>query len=342
MEVSGTRWALAAIALVLLGAAVGALSRLRRLPAAQPLPDPVAARTAPAGEVSLQGKIAARHLISVSPQIGGQIEAFMADVGQEVSEGQLLARLSNREYETAREAAAAVGANAQERVNKIESEIVAARLEASRAQAALTGARGEFEKSGRAFERQKVLHEAGATPRLTYEKFQKDLQVAENDYHSADVLARQADERIAELSQELESARKILEDKGRQLEQAQSGVLEGELHSPVNGLVVARRGEVGSEREPGNEMFQIATDPSALRVDLEPEPAVLARLRPGQPALVFVADVQEGISGQVSEIQGGRTGVVFVSPSSAVRPGMTAQVRIRLNDAGARPDGLLK
>ena len=325
-----TKWALVAITVVLMGAAAGALSRLSRSAARQTTPGPAIGHAAPSGEVSLQGKIAARHLTSVAPQISGQIEAFLADVGQEVSEGQLLARLSNSELDTAREAAAAAGQNAQARVNKIEGDIIAARLEASRADAGLTRARGELERAQRAFERQKLLHAAGATPRLTYEKSQQDFQLSENDYNSAEVLARQAGERVAELTHEFESASKILDDKGRQLEQAQGGVLEGEVHSPVSGLVVARHGEVGGMEEPGTELFRIATDSSALQVDLEPEPAVLARLRPGQAALVFVAEVPEGISGQVSEVKDGRAGVAFFSPSSVVKPGMTAQVRLLL------------
>jgi multidrug efflux pump subunit AcrA (membrane-fusion protein) len=324
------KWALVAVAAVLIAAAAGALSRLRHAPAEAVPPEPKAAPAAPPGEVSLPGTIAAQHVIAVAPQVAGQIEAFLADVGQEVAEGQLLARLSNQGLEAARQAAAAENESAQARVSRIESGILAARLEASRARADLSRARTEFEKSQRAYQRQKLLNEAGATPRLNYEKSEKDFQLAESEYQGMEALARQADERITELTEELESARKILDDKSRQLEEAQSGVLAAEMHSPVNGLVVARHGDVGGPQEPGAALFEIATDLAALLVDVEPEPPVLARLKPGQAALVFVADVPEGLPGQVSEIKGGHASVAFTNPSTAVRPGMTAQVRIRL------------
>ena len=322
-------WVLAGVAVVLIAAAAGALSRLRRTPV-EVVPAPKAAPAAPPGEVSLPGKIAAQHVTSVTPQVAGQIEALLADVGQEVSEGQLLARLSNQGLETARQFAATEHESAQARVSKIESGILAARLEASRAQADLSRARSEFEKAQRAYQRQKLLNEDGATPRLTFQKSEKDFQLAESDYNGSEALARQAGVRVTELTGELESARRILDDKSRQLEEAQYGVAEAEVHSPVNGLVVARRGEVGQQLEPGAELFQIATDLAALLVDVEPEPPVLARLKPGQPALVFVADVPEGIPGQVTQVQGGHASVAFVTPSTLVRPGMTAQVRIRL------------
>ena len=323
------KWVVLAVAVVLIAAAGGALSRLRRAPV-EPPPAATPVPPAPPKEVSLPGRIVAQHLTSVAPQVSGQIDAFMADVGQEVSEGQLLARISSVGMESARQAAAIAGENAQARVSKLESAIIAARLEASRAHADLSRARSDFEKTQRAYQRQRALNEAGATPRLAYEKSQKEFQVAESDLNSGEVLARQADERIAELNQELENSKKILDDKSRQLEEAQSGVQAAEVHSPVTGLVVARHGEVGKQQEQGSELFQIATDLSALAVEVEPEPPVMARLKPGQAAVIFVADVPEGISGQLSDVEAGRVRLQFVSPSALVKPGMTAQVRIRL------------
>jgi multidrug efflux pump subunit AcrA (membrane-fusion protein) len=323
------KWALFAVAAVLIGAAAGALSRWRRAPVEAVAP---AAKTAPAppGEVSLPGRIAAQHVTAVTPQIAGQIETFLVDVGQEVAEGQLLARISNQGLETVRQAAAVETENAQARVNRIASGIVAARLEASRARADLSRAQNEFDKAQRLYQRQKLLNEAGATPRLTYKKSEKEFQLAESDYRGTEALAKQADDRVAELTGELESARRILDDKRRQLEDAQSGVLASEVHSPVNGLIVARYGEPGRQQEQGAALFEIATDLSALLVEVEPEPPVLARIKAGQAALVFLADVPEAISGQVNEVQNGRASVAFTNASTVVKPGMTAQVRIRL------------
>jgi multidrug resistance efflux pump len=286
-------------------------------------------RPEPSKDVNLSGRILAQHVVSVAPQISGQIDAFLADVGQEVTEGQVLARLSSQALESARDSAAAEQASAQARVSKIESEISAARLESSRARADLSRARSGFDRAQRTYERQKLLNDAGATPRLTYEKSEKDFQLAEGDLKGSEALARQADERAAELMQELENARKILDDKSHQLEDAQRGALAAEVHSPVNGLVIARQGDVGRQQEQGAEMFQIATDLAALVVDVEPDPAALARLKAGQPAMVFIAESPDAIPGQVAQVEAGHVRVAFASPNPQVRPGMTAQVRIR-------------
>jgi HlyD family secretion protein len=58
---------------------------------------------------------------------------------------------------------------------------------------------------------------------------------------------------------------------------------------------------------------------------------MLKRLQPGQPALVIVADLGgEGIPAAVKSIEGNTVTVAFTSPNPVVKPGMTAQVRIKL------------
>jgi len=99
----------------------------------------------------------------------------------------------------------------------------------------------------------------------------------------------------------------------------------------VDGLVVERKGEVGKPvPEAGGALFQIATDIYALEVALDPEPAVLQRMRPGDPALVMILDLQTGgLPGTVKEIKGTQAIVEFTSTMPAIRPGMRADVRLR-------------
>jgi hypothetical protein len=79
-------------------------------------------------------------------------------------------------------------------------------------------------------------------------------------------------------------------------------------------------------------LFQIATDTFALEVALEPQPPVLKSLRPGQPALVLVPDLgTPGITGDIKEIKGNLVVVEFNSTIPAIRPGMVADVRFKLD-----------
>lgn len=317
--------------LLIVAVAGGAIMLRRR--AMRP-PAPVAAAPpAPApGEIHLSGKIRARNVVGVGATVAGNVEVFLADIGQEVAEGQLLARISNQGLETGREVAEISMGNAQARVTKIEAALLAARLEASRAAADASRARGDLDRAEKNNSRQKMLHREGATPRLALEKSTTDYETARAESESLDKQAKMADQRIQALLDELQTARKIYEDKQKQLEFAVTALADASVQSPVDGVVVGRKGEVGKPaQEQGADLFQIATDLLELEVLLEPDPPTLQRIKVGQDALVVISDFQaEGTPGKVAKIEGSNVVVEFISPNPAIKPGLMAEVRIRV------------
>ena len=102
--------------------------------------------------------------------------------------------------------------------------------------------------------------------------------------------------------------------------------------SPVDGTVVGRKAEIGKPAiEAGGEFFQIATDLYALEVTVEPKPEDLKRIQPGQQAMVLILDLQsQGLPGVVREIKGTQVVVEFESNLPAIKPGMLADVRFKL------------
>src|ERR1700682_3127998 len=100
--------------------------------------------------------------------VAGEIKSFEIDVGQEVVEGQLLARIASRGLETTRELAARAVDNAQSKIESMEGRILQARLEASRARAEANRSRDQYERAEKAAQRQQHLHGQGATPRLAH------------------------------------------------------------------------------------------------------------------------------------------------------------------------------
>ena len=184
MEVKGTvrrsrgRWFVVLASVTLLALVVAGIKLLPRLAAAKAQPVAVAPPRVPVqtAEILLTGKIRAQTVINVAPPLEGTVGAFFVDVGQEVFEGQLLARLSNQALETGEETAQRTIDSAQARIDKLESQIVAARLEASRARADATRARSEYDRVDKIYRRQQMLFAEGATPRLTYEKSNSRLR----------------------------------------------------------------------------------------------------------------------------------------------------------------------
>src|SRR5262245_18541492 len=321
----------AAALLALAGAAILVLPRIsakRTKPAA-----PVAEAPTPAGDINLSGKIRAKYVISMSAPIEGTIGAFFVDVGQEVFEGQLLARLSNEGLETGQQAAQRDLELTQTRINTLESEIVSARLEASRARADASRARGKYDRLDKIYRRQQMLFSEGATPRLTFEKSSRDFDLAKSEFRTLEQVAANADSRVAGLIKHLDSEKRVLREKTDALETAKAKSAAAELVSPVQGLVVGRSGDVGQPVSPYKaDLFQIATQLSQLETVLEPDPPTLRRIQPGQAALVSLPDQgADGMPGSVKSIEGDRVIVAFTSPNPAVKPGMLAQVRIRMN-----------
>ena len=327
------KWIPVSVGVVVFALAVGVVVwRGRRHPAAPPRAAATAAAIAVAqNEVTLQGKIRPRHITSVGPAVSGFIEAFLVEPGADVYEGQVLARIGAQGLESAREVAQTALERAQEQVSKAEAEVTAAQLELSRAEADAQRSRMAMERAERASARQQTLFREGATPRLVYQKALQEYEAALKDYQLIDAMVRTGRERTRSGMDEVAGAKKIVADKMRLLEEAQDNLSTAEVHSPVDGYVVSRKGEVGGSTGIGDELFQIATDLFALEVAVEPKAEVLKRIVPGQAALVLVLDLQNAaMPGVVREIKDNQAIVEFDSMLPAIKPGMQADVRFKL------------
>jgi HlyD family secretion protein len=291
----------------------------------------VSTQPALSNEITLQGKIRPQHTIGVAANVPGFIEAFLVEPGQDVYQGQVLARIGAQGLESTREAAAAALEHAQEQVTRSESGLAQARMEGSRTDAELQRAQIMVERLQKAYARQKTLFAEGATPRLTYEKAEADYNAAQKEYDIVSNAARTGRERIQAAQEDVNASRKMVDAKTQELDAAQADLAAAEVHSPVDGYVVSRKGEAGKPADEfGEDFFRIATDLYALEVELEPKEEDLKRIIPGLPALVLVLDVQSNaMEGHVKEIKDKRAVVEFGSGNPAIRPGMVADVRLR-------------
>lgn len=325
------RWLLTAGLVLFLAVLAGLFTAAQRGAFRPPPPPKPVAKPALPAEVSLPGRVVATKVVNVPVPIDGILQRFMADVGEDVFEGELLAQVKNMRVDSTAENAQAVAERAQARVNELQSALIAAKLEASRARADATRTRTEFVKAEKAYQRQKMLMNEGATPRLTFEKSEADYKKLKADLDSFESLAQTAEDKIASLTKEVDSARTLAQSEQQQLDEARADAGAGEVRSPVNGIVVGRQGQAGEPiARDVKDMFQIAVDLSALQVVATPDPQTISRVKPGQPALVVIAEAPAGIPGTVRELKGGQVFVEFASPSAAIRPGVTAQVKIKV------------
>lgn len=284
-------------------------------------------------DVQLSGKVQPQELIPVASPIEGIIDELFVDAGGEVYEGQLIARIRNGKLDSVLEAATAEVEKLKTRVTTLEGSIIAARLESSRAGAEAARVKAEYDQADRVFQRQQMLLREGATPRLAFEKAEREFKQIKTDYDNTSEAAKVADDRVASLNRDLDAAKKLLEGRNEELENAKEEAGQGELKSPTDGLVISRKGAPGEQISPGVEdFFVLAANLTALQVVLDPDPAVLPRIKPGQIAGVRVAEAGDEIPGFVREIKGTQVIVDFVAPEPNIKPGLSAQVRIGLGE----------
>lgn len=273
-------------------------------------------------------------MVGVKAPADGKIEEYLVDNNEEVYEGQLLARIHNLSLESERQRAAEDAESAQNQLNALESQLIAARLEVSRARAEAARIKEDHSRLERAYQRQSMLHQQGATPRLTFEKTQKEFETAKIEMESTSARLKISEDRITELEQMIAAGRKSAEEKSARLENAEAHLQATQIHAPVDGIVISRLGEAGAEVSRGGEdVFQIATDLGNLQVVIEPEAAVLKKLQEGMRAEVYLSELgNEPLNGEIGQVTEDKAVVFFGNPNPLVRPGVTAQVRIRLID----------
>ena len=162
-----------------------------------------------------------------------------------------------------------------------------------------------------------MLLEKGATPRLTFEKAQKEYKALEAESKNLDAVAEAADERISSVSRDWTQLARLLENKS---DRCGSGRKErvgsGDVLSPVNGIVVARRGQAGDQVHPSmTDLFQIASDLSVMHAVAEASPSS-SRGQAGPACDVLMAEMGgEILQGAVAKVEGGKVIVEFASPN---------------------------
>jgi len=324
---------LTGLAVVFIAAIAGGVLVIRR-----PKVTPVAPATAavPAVfeglEANLTGRVQARTTELVGAPIAGTLESYFVELNQEVYQGQLLGRIRNAQLEGAEQQAQTDVEKTQARLTSLGADGIAARMEVSRASADKIRARAELDRLEKFYQRQQLLMKEGATPRLTFDKAEKDYQAAKHEFETLDSVAKQAEERVTTLARDLEAERSKLAEVTEATEKAKAAVAAGEIRSPADGVVTSRRGQPGESVDPSmKNLVQIATGLTSMQVVATAEPGMIGRIHAGQAATVRLPDTSaEELPGTVREARGAEVIVDFISPKPILQIGITAQVRIKL------------
>jgi len=309
---------------LLIGLSIGWFVKHRR----KPLPvKPVGIATVFEGpEITLTGAIQPQSTEQIAAPIAGILDAWFVDLGAEVYEDQLVGRIRNADLDVALQNAQAAVDRAEMRISQIDMQTISAKLEVSRTDADRIRAHNELDRIEKIYQRYKLLMDADAIARLTFEKAEADYKSAKTEAATRDAASKDAQEKAEALDRDSADAKKALADQNTALEKAKDAVAECDLHSPADGVVLTRDIHQGDKVEEKQNLMTVATDLTKLAVLLSPDPRVLARIRSGQHAFVSISGAE--LSGEVHEIRGTEVIVWFTTTEPVTKLGTGAQVRI--------------
>ncbi|NAZ36839.1 efflux RND transporter periplasmic adaptor subunit [Rubellimicrobium sp. CFH 75288] len=226
--------------------------------------------------VIASGLVAPVEEVQVSPLVEGQpIDALLADVGDRVEEGDVLARLSTATLEL--------------QLSQLAANRASVRAQIAQAEASLVQAVANAEEAERVAERTARLAQEGTVPR------------AQADQAQAAAIAARAAVGVAE--QGVEAARAQMELVEAQIANAELQLARTEVRAPVSGLVVGRNAQVGAVASAAaGPLFTLVRD-GELELRAELAEGDLLRVSPGQRATMTAVGSTAPIEGVVRLVE---------------------------------------
>lgn len=221
-------------------------------------------------QLFVSGTLVAREEALVSAQVDGlRVDAVLAEDGDRVAQGQVLARLDRSQLDTLVAQSDAALARADAAIAQARSQIL--QFEATSTQAAADYARGK--QLGLGVIAQATLDQRLATARTSEAQLagaQSSLAAALADRKSQDAQRRELEVRLART----------------------------EVRAPVAGLISRRSARLGAQTGGSDALFRIVKD-GAIDLDAEAPDDVLARIGLGMGAQLTLAGSDVPVAGSV-------------------------------------------
>ena len=262
--------------------------------------------------VLASGLVAPQETIQVAPLIEGQpIEALLADVGDKVAAGQVLARLSSSTLDLQKAQLAASLAAAKAQIAQAQAQLIAATSSAAEAQR--------------------------TADRTTKLKAQGSASQAAADTALAGAVSAQAQVSVATQSLEAAKAQQTLVE--AQLANVDLQLSRTEVTAPFAGEITARNAQLGAiASAAGQPMFTLIRD-GALELRADVAEADLTRLAVGQTAALRLVGLAKPLAGKIALVEPSIDAVtrlgrvrIAIDDASAVRPGMYVEASILVHE----------
>jgi RND family efflux transporter MFP subunit len=311
-------WALAIVCAS--ASVIAGCSRKPSVAADQPIPVQLRAphRLHQPSSVAASGSVEANVTAQTAFQVSGRVARVLAEEGQFVKQGQVLAELDCSDYRNAFESAfgqaAAADANALQARNGVRAQ-------------ELEQARVDFERAEDEFQRQKYLYDHQSLAANDFHKIEAAYLVSRQRYDMASEGAR---------SEEKEATQGQAHAANGQLNEAKKHLGDCQLRAPISGFVGMRHVNVGDTVAAGYPVFSVLDlDPVKVRVGI-PE-AEIGKVHEGSRALVTIPSLDKRqFEGKVEAVgyfadsasRTFTTKIAVPNPTHVLRAGMISESRL--------------
>jgi HlyD family secretion protein len=323
--------------------------------------------------VTASGTLNAVVDVQVGSQVSGNIKALYADFNTRVTKGQVVAEIDPQVFQTQVDQAAAALASVRSgtltagaQVQKANADLAGTRASEKTAESVLAKDQANALNATNQYQRQDALLTRGIIPQTDH-----DVAKAAADAAAAQVAADQsqieaskqtiqsAQAQVGVAEAQLSAARDQERQSQASLAQARINLERTRITAPVDGIVIARRMDVGqtvAASFAAPTIFEIAQDLTKMQLDTNVDESDIGTISAGQEA-TFTVDAYPGTTfrGRVQDVrkapisaQNVVTYDVVISASNAdlkLLPGMTANARImtaKLDNALKVPNAVLR
>lgn len=270
--ISLRRWIKRSLLIALVLAVAGYL--LRNVILGTPVGTYEAVRSDLVQTVVASGRIMTPQRVSVGAEITGRVARIPVQEGQNVSRGDVLIELNDKDERAAVAQAQAAVAQAEAKVRQLrEVGLPAAEQGLVQAQANATQARQQYDRS-------KDLKAKGFVSQSALDDAQRNLDVAESQLRAARLQVQSN----SPAGSDYAMAQTALEQARGSLGVAQAKLDQTVIRAPVDGTLIARSVEPGNVAQPGKDLMVLAPA-GETQVVVQIDEKNLAQLKLGQRAL---------------------------------------------------------
>lgn len=269
--------------------------------------------------ISASGAVQPRNKVDVGSEVSGKIVELMVDFNSSVKKGQVLARIDPETFRT--------------QVNSAYAALLQSQASVANAKSAILRADANLTKATQDYERQKKLFAEGAISQSAWEAADQQFTISK--------IALETEKAS------LQSAQAGLARSQASLEEAQLRLDRTKILSPIDGVILSRKVEVGQTVQSSQQVaqfFTIAQDLSEIQIEAAVVESDIGGIDDGDP-VTFTVDAFPGerFQGRVVQVrqQGAEQANVVTytvvvqarNQNGKLKPGMTANAEITADRA---------